>query len=738
MKRLLGKLQNKRGSVLFLVVVIMSLLIIAASATFYVVSNQRNAVQVQYSSEQSYQSAVSICNTISDYIDGYGAKLEKKQLDGPNYENNILVKLVNLNAGTSFNATQDFSSLGLGDVNITVSKPYEPVVDENGLTIHTIDITTTATVNGESTTTTLRKAIYASEQVQTAEPFTRFLTSTGKGSDTRDVFLNAASIYGDTFFENEWTLMSAHLNCSLYSSRSFMDSGIKYYRPDNYKNWEMVIAENLTTVANGKYDSKLDNVFVGGNMSLNSQWNAERIYVSGDLEIIYNDDATHKNTFFVNKDCHIEASSLPGDTIYINGDLYIERNQWGRVSIPSGRFYVKGKIFYDGAEWALGEDESGVLYYTNEGGGKVSLPNFSKISASEIETAMINKIPQNNFVDDDPSKWEESDYFAITDWDSVSAYISNKASKNEYMVWDAESYFEKLEGDNKTAGTIVPGVNNTDTSNPSACLCTITKSCRLKRANFISQNGYKTNGNIYIKATTEPIFIYLQPEEGESFFQFGDNACYTNVIIEGKYPVVFILPEGIDFKMNGQSYIGHADLVMETGGIESVSELLKISNIFNAGGFSGGDAARQKVSNLFKEDSDGYLKFKTSGKTGTLHNNIFLVSKSDGNTMNFSAQATFAGYVYAPNCNLTSDTASQSVGFVGGIVVANYSYKNSMAHLVFTSPYDYHNNYSYDAESGEDKGDIANKIMSDSGGKKPGADKGKITVLDKVETIGFN
>ena len=740
MGRLLGKLRNKNGSVLFLVVVVMSLLIIAASATFYVVTNQQSAITVKYNSEQSYQSAVSMCSTISDFIDGYGTKLEHKQLDGAGYENNILVKLVNLPTLGHYDATQDFSSLGLGNVNITVSKPYDPYVDADGMTIHTVDITTTATVNGESTTTTLRKEIYTSEQVQTAEPFTRFLTSTGKGSDQRDVFLNAASIYGDAFFENEWTLMSAHLNCSLYSSRSFMDSGIKYHRPDNYKNWEMVIAENLTTVANGMYTDSLDNVFVGGKMTLNTQWNTKRVYVCGDLEITYNDSG-HDNTFFVKNDCHINGTnSLGKDIIYINGDLYfheVEKYGTKYVEMPTdAQFYVNGKVYYGGVE--MTKNESGFYTYLNQWGGTSFATNIHSITASEIEALMKNNIPQNNFVSANPDEWTSEDYFAITDWDSVSAYINDKASKNEYMVWDAESFFEKLEADNKTAGKVRPGVDNTDKTTYNNQVCTITKSCRLKQAAFVSQWGFELNGNIVIQATKEPIYIYLEPETGESTFQFAKDEYIANVIIEGKYPVVFILPDGVDFKMNGHSYIGHAELAMEVGGLDTVADLLNGNvNIFASCGFSGGDATKDKVRNIFKEDSDGYLKFKTNGKVGNLHNNIFFASKSDSNTLNFSAETTFCGYVYAPSCNLTCDSASQSVGFIGGIVVSNYSYKNSMAHLIFTSPYDYHNNYSYDAESGEDKGDIANKLMSDSGGKKPGADKGKLTVLDHVQTIGF-
>ena len=78
---MMKKLLNKKGSVLFLVVVVMSILIVAASATFYIVNNQHSSVNVRYSSEQSYQTAVSVSDTVSKYIDGYLEAISKSGKD---------------------------------------------------------------------------------------------------------------------------------------------------------------------------------------------------------------------------------------------------------------------------------------------------------------------------------------------------------------------------------------------------------------------------------------------------------------------------------------------------------------------------------------------------------------------------------------------------------------------------------------------------------------------------------
>lgn len=744
------RLLRKKGSVLFLVLVVMSLLVIAASATYYIVNNQHASVTVRYSSEQSYQTALSVSNTVSDYIDGYGTKLKNKQIDGTNYEENILAQLVSLHINEQYDATKSLVDLEMGDVTVNIKKLKETEITEGDSTSteHIFEISTNVNVNGETATVTQYKAITTASQVQTAEPFTRFLTSTGKGSDPRDVFLAPATIYGDAFFENEWTTMTAHLNSSLYSSKSFVDHGIKYKMPvDNEGNkstlnWEMVIGENFITSANGEYTGRLDNVFVGNDMSLNSQWNAEKVYVGGSLEVKFNDN-NNTNTFFINEDLHISANGTPNNTYYVNGDLYLPKNEeWGYVPIPSGKFYVNGMIYLDGVPATLGDD--GIYRYTDAWGGSSALPQtveswttkfFAPISSADFETAMKDEIPLNN------NPQTEDDYFVIENWDDVYEYIESKASQNEYMNWDAEKYFLKLEEEGKTAGTVTPGQNNTDTTTYANQVCTISESCRIKQAQFEDGGQWGSpqaaGGNIVINADSEPLYIYLEPEAGESSFRFGPEGQRTNVIIEGQYPVVFILPDGTSFQMVDQSYIGHGDLLLETGDIDSLDDLLNGDiNVIGQAGMYTDDPS--KIQSLFEEDpDDGLFKFNTTGKTGTLHNNIFLVSNSDNATLDFNVISTFGGYIYAPKCNFVNDRASQVAAFVGGLVVSNYTYKNNVSHLIFTSPYDYYNNYTYDYANGENNGNIVDKIMSGSGGTKPGADDSNITVVSSVKTIGY-
>ena len=69
MKKHIPGLTNKKGSVLFLVLAIMTILIIAASAAYYMVLSNRGSVEARRKDEQSYQTAISVNNGVSDYID---------------------------------------------------------------------------------------------------------------------------------------------------------------------------------------------------------------------------------------------------------------------------------------------------------------------------------------------------------------------------------------------------------------------------------------------------------------------------------------------------------------------------------------------------------------------------------------------------------------------------------------------------------------------------------------------
>ena len=67
MKRALLRLKSGRGSVLFFIIAIMSVMIVLASAVYYSAVSARKQVEIRYGDEQSYQSAISLNDIVTEY-----------------------------------------------------------------------------------------------------------------------------------------------------------------------------------------------------------------------------------------------------------------------------------------------------------------------------------------------------------------------------------------------------------------------------------------------------------------------------------------------------------------------------------------------------------------------------------------------------------------------------------------------------------------------------------------------
>ena len=64
----MSRVSSKRGSVLFIVLVIMSFMIILASAVYYAVQNGRQSVVMDYSDQQAFQTANDVLNAMDRYL----------------------------------------------------------------------------------------------------------------------------------------------------------------------------------------------------------------------------------------------------------------------------------------------------------------------------------------------------------------------------------------------------------------------------------------------------------------------------------------------------------------------------------------------------------------------------------------------------------------------------------------------------------------------------------------------
>lgn len=690
----MNKLLNKKGSVLFLVIVVMSILIVAASATFFIINNQHSSVTVRYSSEQSYQTAFSVSTTVSNYIDGYLEAIGKSGKEMDEWGNTLIAKMLKMPSNTSSNVTSEFdlSSIGMGKADVVITKKIvknDPVNPENF--IHVFEITTTSEFNGETVSVTQVKEISTGP----TEYFTRFLTSTGKRPE--DVLFSSHSILSEAYFENDYTRLGGgiaptHLNHSLYSLGTIYDDGITYKAGESK---EIVVAQSYYITSTGGGSLYADEMYIGGDLinGENGDFNktkaiyADNVYVLRNMEIGSNGVTDGVGTtYYVNGDCHIWCGT-EHSKFYINGDLYLHN-----TGNNQGQFYVKGNViiadaYGNGMGWSLAE---GIEY-----GKDVIMSDGSAVD--ETSTQYTNK----HFVHS-PSMGAPFDDAKVTD---VKNHINSSTKKNKYQVWDAEKYFNDTFNPSGTLSSI--RLDDTDDSHVSLMLDSfdnpkwdsyivkLDESCIIQPA----ENWQSGNHLIIIDTSVydKDIYVYLQPKTGSNTFSFALNpsAEFVNVLIKGKHSVIFVLPANVNFVMTGHTFIGHVDVLssLSNTGYSSDNFLEGVppNDYFTELRYLQNNGSRLENS-LYLDSDDGATKFKAGAFSGDAHNNIFLVSKGTNNSIDFSAESTFLGYVYAPSAIMTANGAAAGLGFIGGLIVGSYTYQTNAA-LAFTTPYDYHSCY---------------------------------------------
>lgn len=681
------KLLNKKGSVLFLVVVVMSLLIIAASATYYVVSSQRSSVEVHYATEQSYQTALSVSESVSNYID----QTVNTILDEPSlYDstNNIVKRMINLPVGNKLDAEpMDLQKAGLGEeVNVTIEK-YDKTNDiENGKEIHWFNITTTSQVNGETVQFVQVKQLVRT--VSETEYFTRFLTSTGNRPE--DVILNAAEIYGDAYFENDYTRLGNPdlMRRSLFSSGTLVDTGLQF--PDT-NDLEMIIGKNLyIDSSEGHPNMAMKGMFVGGDLIDNAKSLAADVtYVLGDLKVGF---YGCQSKFFVQEDCYINTGgNNNANEFYINGDLHLGQggDYWGW---ENSTFYVNGNVYLHGT--------TGNVTKIHCSGNVINA--VSGMSDADFQNWKNNKT-DSNMISIEEALQEKSleQGYDFSSWQDVANYISASVAKGTYQPWNAYDYFMAKYNDD------APVIKLDDAENDAVtCLdpynghyrIDITESCTIQPADWTAGGGQ----HYIIVDTTEAeaageeaLYIKLDPNNASNIFAFSQESkgTFTYMLVKGNLPVVLVLPDNADFQMDTHSFIGDLDLVLQLSGYENVDQLIEARSSVYAQYIQNG---MDNIVGLLKETDENGLQLDLSKFRSGLqpHNNIYLVTNGSGNTIHFDRESCFSGYVYAPNSYFDSkNPAYRGMAFLGGLIVGSYSYQCIGAQLVYIEPYDEYNGH---------------------------------------------
>lgn len=772
MKRALLRLKGGRGSVLFFIIAIMSIMIVLASAVYYSTVSARKQVEIRYGDEQSYQSAVSLNDLVTEYLN---TKTEDAFVDS------IIALAPNSSLTTKGDGTDTFAELagGLGNYKITVTK----LSGDSGSEKQTIRIETEVVVNGETSTVT---SVGEFTLVSKPYSFDRFFTSTGYAPN--DVFMSGMNVTSTMYLDNEYSQIGS-------DGTNGNDSGINIYgeiisagtlsmqnapvNGNGVKNtFDITVGNDLIMTYNGGQGSLSlygGKIRVGGNVIQGASYNLDNntdLYVLGDY--ISNRPSSSSCAIYVNGDLAIgveneNAGASYGD-IYVNGDLYIDK--WVSGNVFGGKLVVGGNVYINEAAGATRfeqqkasvaghnvktyNDASVSFYVANKadsstyaslranmdkarelaGGTQANTDVWptdgsceSKITAKAKINEKIGSPEYSNwnmtkkFINDDGSytvkpinyKFDNStepaaqdDRFADTGSNFNQLVVSAKKFGKYVIIGDIRAP-EDWTGYNIVFDTTMPDGNDIDMYVYLPANCYMVKNSDTSYT-FSNSDADKDKFNCFRWNNQ------FTGDDNESH-----NTPWFSVLTKGKGSVIFVVGDGVTYYAEKRLFMGHYNLLKEIlpnsisadGKVKDTTGFTTaaVENIMRT------TDTNEKLRTVFKGDV-----LKKYDSSGGLHNNLFIVAINKNSDLNFSSQYnTFCGFAYAPYMTFGISSMGQG-GFamLGGLIVSDYSMPNTSLTFMATIPYDYYDRFtgSLNGKEKEDaRFDYMEKLISNSGGE---------------------
>ncbi len=738
----LKRLTSHKGSVLFLVVALMSVLVVLASAIYYSVNSARKQVEVKYDGEQSYQSALALNDLVTEYI---GTR-------GPS--DTFITALVDLDENATLTTKSadgsNFSELaaGLGDYKITIKKVKGDGSDQ----IHVLEIVTEMDVNGEKSVI----STVGEFQIKT-RPYTfdRFFTSTGYAPN--DVIISGTAITSTLYLDNEY---------SQIGSTSGSNSGLSV-------NSEVICAGTLRfnncPINTGTNPSPFDftignNLYLYGN-NADIYLNGGAIKVGGSLAQRSNCYAFESNTpVYILEDFYAATSMSSvavNDAVYVNGDLVV----FGNMNY-SGTIYVNGNVFVDSSH-----NQSQIANKLVVGGNvyTYNFPDWKKNGYFSADKATIS----GEFIDcaesisltldtdttvedlqeeitkikaDNPTSSGSTTGGYSYVWPSatmqceslqqITADINDKLGNPEYINWDLENKFKV--GDSLMT-PVVPSFTYSQK--------VVTYSAGINGTKYVLgdidiQNDWLRPAIVFDTSmgdgTYEDIYVYLQPNVKEIYsngsysyttncdpseynaFRFNeDKAGPVHCMVKGKGSLIIVVPDNVKYVNGNMCFVGHVGVYEELNGASARDAYGNLTGEQKEMGAFGNYIT--KINNLLDDNN----RFKTNiiakheANGNYIHNNVFIVTVEKNAQMSFDPQQNvFAGFVYAPYMTFTSSATGQA-GMLGGLIVSDYTMDQTSNTYICTVPYDYYDKFVSasltEAEKEEERAKYMEHLMADSG-----------------------
>lgn len=764
MKKALLRLKTGKGSVLFFIIAIMTVMIVLASAVYYSTISAQQQVEIKYGDEQSYQSAVSLNDIVAEYLN---TKTEDSFVDA------IINLAPNSTLTTKGDGTDTFAELadGLGDYKVTITK----LSGDSGDETHTIKIETEVIVNGESSTVT---SIGEFTLVSKPYTFDRFFTSTGYAPN--DVFMSGMNVTSTMYLDNEYSQIGS-------DGKNGNDSGINIYAeiisagtlsmqnaPVNGKGvkntFDITVGNDLIMTYDGGQGSLSlygGKVRVGGNVIQGASYNLDNntdLYVLGDY--ITNRPSSSSCAIYVNGDLAIgveqENAGAPYGDIYVNGDLYIDK--WVSGDVFGGKLFVGGNVYINEAAGATRFEQQKA---------SVAGCNVKTYNDASISFHVTNKADSSTYASLRASMDKARELAGGTQahsdvWPTdgscesvinVKAKINEKIGNPEYTNWDMTEKFIDDDGsyivdpinykfdnatepeaqDERFAGT-GSTKNQLIVSAEKFGQYVIIGDMRITNGDW---NGYNIvfdttmpdgkdidmyvylPANCYMKKIpaandwSSPTYEFSAEEDALNGFK---TKCFRwnnqpsksfdgwfSVLTKGKGSVIFVVGDGVTYFAQQRLFMGHYNLLKEI----LPSAFKENGLISHDGKFSEVAAITAKINSIMQTDSTNeklHTVFKSDivkkyDSIGGLHNNLFIVAINKNSDVNFDMPYnTFCGFVYAPYMTFgAGKTKEQTLAMLGGLIVSDYEMPSTTRTFMATIPYDYYYRYVDNSLTGKEK-----------------------------------
>lgn len=773
MKRALLRLKSGRGSVLFFIIAIMSVMIVLASAVYYSAVSARKQVEIRYGDEQSYQSAISLNDIVTEYLN---TKTEDAFVDA------ILALAPGSSLTTQGTGTDSFAKLaeGLGDYKVTVTK----ISGDSGDEKQTVKIETEVIVNGESSTVT---SVGEFTLVSKPYSFDRFFTSTGYAPN--DVVMSGMTVTSTMYLDNEYSqigsLQSGNSGINIKAeviSAGTLALNNAPINADGDKTFDITTGNNLIMTYNGGQGAMNLNggrIRVGGNLIQGTSFNYKNdtdVYVVGDfISGRPSDDSNCE--IYVNGDAAFFGNETYKGKVYVNGDVYIDKEVNTGDKFPGG-ITIGGNVYlcsgssYFGAQktWikSHGIDDSRIKDYSdasirfeakngeNDSAYNALRANMDKARSLAGGTAAYTYI------------WP-SDSLICESLQNVKDKINEKVGNPEYTNWNMTKKFINDDGtytkdpinynfDNATD----PAVQDTrfagTGSNKNQLIVSAEKFGQYVIMGDVRITNGDWNGYNIVFDTTMPdgkdidMYVYLpanclMEKTGENSYKFSNKEtdkskfnCFRwnnqpegqfagrfCVLTKGKGSVIFIIADGITYFAQQRLFMGHYNLLKEV-----LPDAINADGTVNTNDkFTNAETITAKMTSIMRS-TDANAKLHTVFKkdvvnkykdSGGLHNNLFMVAINKNSDVNFDMPYnTFCGYIYAPYMTFGAGKSGEgNFAMLGGLIVSDYEMPSTSRTFMATIPYDYYDRFVdstlKDDEKEDARFDYMEKLISNSGGE---------------------